>query len=157
MTGDLPDLLTFGGDCRSFLYGGHHDLRSLLATLPDAGVSELAAYVDAVLAELPDELKPEHRDDTTFRGLSLMWNGPDAWPYGIGVIWDGNLGWLYLEGGVRHATKAAPLIDELVPYPELVAQALERLLLAGPAGLPLEGATRWPGADELLAALEFGA
>jgi hypothetical protein len=39
---------------------------------------------------------------------------------------------------------------QCVPYPELVAVALGRLLNDGPAGLPLTGATRWPGADALI-------
>lgn len=137
------------------VYGGRRDLRSFLAELPDPGVTEIASYLDAILAELPAELQPERRDDSTFRGLSLMWNGPDAWPYGVGVIWDGNLGWRYLEAGARtvHA-KPACLIDELVPYPELVAEALKRLLNDGPAGLPLLGATRWPDADKLITSLD---
>jgi hypothetical protein len=112
----------------------------------------LTAYLNAMLACLPAELQPEHRDDATFAGFSLGWNAPDAWPYGVGVVWDGNLGWRYLEGGLR--IEPLPMFDELVPYPEFVAQVVDRLLNDGPAGLPVFGATRWPQADALIASLE---
>jgi hypothetical protein len=121
----------------------------------------VTSYLDAVLAELGNELRPEHREDhgkfinpgpdnTLHDGFRVAWNQPEAWPYGVVVRWTAPSGWLFCEPGNR----LQQLVDELVPYPELVAVALRRLLDDGPAGLPLTGATRWPGAAALLTELD---
>jgi hypothetical protein len=114
----------------------------------------VVAYLDAVLAALPDDWRPDHQDASTARGgFSMAWNFPPAWPYGVGVLWDGNLGWRYLEGGLH--MPPAPLVDELVPYPELVAVVIGRLLNDGPATFPIIGATRWPHGDALITELDI--
>lgn len=111
------------------------------------------SYLDAVIAALPDDWRPDHTDASTTRGgFSMSWNCPDAWVYGVGVLWDGNLGWRYLEGGLH--VQPAQLVDELVPYPELVAVVIGRLINDGPATFPIIGATRWPHGDALIASLD---
>lgn len=110
-------------------------------------------YFDEVLAALPDDWRPDHSMAAPGRtGFQMSWNAPPAWVYGVGVLWDGNLGWRYLEGGLR--VQPAQLVDELVPYPELVAVAIGRLLNDGPASFPIIGATRWPHGDALITELD---
>lgn len=122
---------------------------------------EMVAYLDAVLTVLGDEQQPDHRenygrfinpgrDNSMHTGFRVYWNQPDAWPYGVVVRWTAPSGWLFCEPG----NPLRQLVDELVPYPELVAATLSRLLKVGPDEMPMTGATRWPGADALLAVLD---
>lgn len=127
--------------------------------MPD--LPEMHYYLDQVLLALSGELQPDHKeehgkfwypDQGMFPGFRMGWNAPDVWAYGLVVRWDVHAGWLFYEPG--YPPPFAKLIDELVPYPELVADALKRLLNHGPAGLPLEGAVRWPAGEALIASLD---
>jgi len=129
--------------------------------MPTPDLLEMYTYLATVLVVLPADLQPEHKeergefwypDQGMFPGFRMMWNAPDVWAYGLVVRWDVHAGWLFYEPG--YPPPFAKLIDELVPYPELVAQALKQLLTAGPADLPLKGATRWPAGDALIASLD---
>lgn len=119
-------------------------------------MNAVTSYYAAVIDALPADERPEHSMAAPGRpGFQMSWNAPPAWVYGVGVLWDGNLGWRYLEGGLH--VRPAPLVDELVPYPELVAHIIGRLLNDGPVAFPIIGATRWPQAAELLTELDVTA
>lgn len=131
---------------------------------PDWATPDVAArvrYLDAVLAELPDEWRPDRREDegrfinpgvdnSLHTGFRVAWNQPDMWPYGVVLRWTAPSGWLFCEP--MHTLQQ--LVDELVPYPELVAVGIGRLLNDGPATFPITGATRWPDAGALTTELD---
>lgn len=129
-------------------------------TVPD--LPEMHGYLDAVLMALPGQ-QPDRQDEydefeypgdnVTYTGFRLVWNGPDAWPYGVVVTWDEHAGWQFFEPD--QGVEPYGLVDEVVPYPELVAATITRLLKVGPDGLPMTGATRWRDADALLASLDY--